>query len=217
MKIIKKVKIYKRAVRVVYKNMTSHSRLVFLLKIALPSFTALFLGIFVLAPTIENKLKKIKISMPTLEVTDKISFYMDEGSFYGQGENDTLFSVDIKNFKEDKVDDAMLFSEIQGKIFLKDGSWINISTNYGNYKKTKGSFLMQGNIVLNDSDGNEVYTEKADVNLKDMSVFGDEKIRALTNFMDIESDGFYFKKNEVYRFLGKVKGTIDTSKIEKSM
>ena len=75
---------------------------------------------------------------------------------------------------------------------------------------------MQGNIYLFDSDDNKIYTDKANVNLKDMSVSGDEKIRAITNFGEIESDGFYFKKNETYHFLGKVKGKIDTSKIEKS-
>ena len=216
MKILKKIKAYKRAVRVLYRNMTLHSRVVFLLKIALPSFIALFLGMVVLVPVIDDKIKTIKIAMPSLESTDKISFDMDNGDFYGQGDNDTLFSVNVSNFKENKDDQVMLFKQIKGKIFLKDGSWIDISTDDGNYKKTNNIFSMQGNIYLFDSDDNKIYTDKANVNLKDMSVSGDEKIRAITNFGEIESDGFYFKKNETYHFLGKVKGKIDTSKIEKS-
>ena len=216
MKVLKKIKAYKRAVRSLYKSMTLHSRVVFLLKIALPSLIALILGMIVLVPVIDEKIKTIKIAMPSLESTDKISFDMDNGSFYGQGDDDTLFSVNVSNFKENKEDQIMLFSKIKGKIFLKDGGWIDISTDDGNYKKTNNIFSMQGNIYLFDSDDNRIYTDRAEVNLKDMSVSGDEKIRAITNFGEIESDGFYFKKNDTYHFLGKVKGTIDTSKIEKS-
>ena len=216
MKIIKKIRGYRRAIRFLYRKMTLHSRVVFLLKIALPSITALFIGMVILVPVIDDKIKTIKISMPSLESTDKVSFDVDNASFYGQGENDTLFSVTVSNFKEDKQEQAVFFKQIKGKIFLKDGGWVDISTNDGDYKKSKNLFSMRGNISLLDSDKNEVYTEKADVNLKDMSVSGDEKITAITNFGNIESEGFYFKKNDVYRFLGKVKGVIDTSKIEKS-
>ncbi len=216
MKILKKTKIYKRAFRILYKNMTLHSRVVFLLKIALPSFIALFVGMIVLSPVIDDKIKNIKISMPKLETTDKISFKMDNADFYGQGENETLFSVNIQNFNEDKENQTMHFSKIKSKIFLKDGSWIDISTDDGEYKKSNNIFSMYGDILLSDSDNNKVYTNKADVHLKDMTVSGDEKIRAITNFGEVESEGFYFKKNDTYRFLGKVKGHIDTSKIEKS-
>ena len=216
MKIIKKIRGYRRAIRFLYRKMTLHSRVVFLLKIALPSITALFIGMVILVPVIDDKIKTIKISMPSLESTDKVSFDVDNASFYGQGENDTLFSVTVSNFKEDKQEQAVFFKQIKGKIFLKDGGWVDISTNDGDYKKSKNLFSMRGNISLLDSDKNEVYTEKADVNLKDMSVSGDEKITAITNFGNIESEGFYFKKNDVYRFLGKIKGVIDTSKIEKS-
>ncbi len=216
MKILKKAKIYKRALRALYKKMTLHSRVVFLLKIALPSFIALFLSMLILSPAIDDKIKSIKISMPKLETTDEISFRLDDADFYGQGENDTLFSVNIKNFNENKENQAMYFSKINGKIFLKDGSWIDLSTDSGEYKKSNNIFSMSGNILLSDSDNNKVFTNKADVHLKDMAVSGDEKIHAITDFGEIEGDGFYFKKNDTYRFLGKVKGRIDTSKIEKS-
>lgn len=196
--------------------MTLHSRVVFLLKIALPSLIALFLGMVVLVPVIDDKIKTIKISMPSLESTDKISFNMDNGDFYGQGDDGSLFSVNISNFKEDKEKEVMTFTKIKGKVFLKDGGWIDISTDDGNYKRTKDLFSMRGNIFLFDDEDNRLYTDKADVDLKNMTISGDEKIRAVTSFGEIESEGFLFKKNDVYQFLGKVKGNIDTSKIEKS-
>ena len=163
MKIIKKIRGYRRAIRFLYRKMTLHSRVVFLLKIALPSITALFIGMVILVPVIDDKIKTIKISMPSLESTDKVSFDVDNASFYGQGENDTLFSVTVSNFKEDKQEQAVFFKQIKGKIFLKDGGWVDISTNDGDYKKSKNLFSMRGNISLLDSDKNEVYTEKADV------------------------------------------------------
>ena len=214
-KIHKKVRIYKRAFSSVYKKMTFHSRIVFLLKIALPSITALFLGVVVLIPQIDEKIKNIKIDIPSIDTTDKISFTMDNGNFYGQGEDGAVFSLNLENFKEDRENMVMLFSKITAKIFLKDGSWINVSTDKGNYIKKDNLFFMNGNIVITDSDDNKVYTDEAIVNIDDMSVSGDKPIRAFTNFGQINGQGFNFKQNEKYSFFGKVSGNIDTAKIEK--
>ena len=196
--------------------MPGHSRIVLLLKVALPSFVALFLGIIVLLPSIDDEINKIKIDIPTIDTTDKISFTMDKGNFYGQGKDNAIFSLNVENFKEDRDKLTMLFQKINGKIFLKDASWIEISTDKGNYKKQNNKFFMNGNIVINDSDNNNLYTDEAIIDLDDLSVAGQKNIRALTSFGNVESQGFYFKKNDKYLFTGKVKGFIDTSKIEKS-
>ncbi len=212
----RKFKIYGKAVKSVYRKMTYHSRVVFLLKIALPSFIAVFLGGIFLIPRIDDEIKNIKIDFPTIDTTDKISFTMDKGSFYGQGDDETIFSLNVENFEEDRENMIMLFKKINAKIFLKDASWIDISTDKGDYKKQDGKFFMTGNIFINDSDENKLETEEAVVNLGDMSVFGSKNVKAVTNFGEIESQGFNFKKNDKYIFSGKVKGYIDTSKIEKS-
>ena len=65
-----------------------------MLKIALPSIVAIFLGIIILAPEL-NEIKSIKIDVPKLESADKISFTMDNSSFYGQGNNGMMFSLKI--------------------------------------------------------------------------------------------------------------------------
>ena len=130
------MKIYGRAIKSVYRRMTSHSRVVFLLKLALPSIIALFLGLIIVVPQFIDEVKKFKIDMPTIDTTSNVSFTMDNGTFYGQGEKDSLFSLKVENFKEKRDDMSMLFKKINGKIFLSDGSWIDISTDNGNYKKT---------------------------------------------------------------------------------
>lgn len=214
--LFRKLKIYGRAIKSVYRRMTSHSRVVFLLKLALPSIIALFLGLIIVVPQFIDEVKKFKIDMPTIDTTSNVSFTMDNGTFYGQGEKDSLFSLKVENFKEKRDDMSMLFKKINGKIFLSDGSWIDISTDNGNYKKTDNKFLMTGNIFIYDNEENKVYSDEAVVNLKDMSVYGNKPIKAITSFGEIESQGFDFKKNDKYIFTGKVKGKIDTSKIEKS-
>ena len=99
--------------------MTYHSRVVFLLKIALPSFIAVFLGMIFLIPKIDDEIKNIRIDIPTIDTTDKISFTMDKGSFYGQGDDETIFSLNVENFKEDRENMIMLLKKINAKIFLK--------------------------------------------------------------------------------------------------
>ena len=118
----RKLKAYRKTIKKIYKQKTAHSRLVFLLKIALPSIVAVFLGIIILTPQL-NEIKKIKIDIPKLESSDKISFTMDNSSFYGQGDNGMMYSVNIKNFQENRVDDLMYFSNIDAKLFFKDASY----------------------------------------------------------------------------------------------
>ncbi len=212
----KKIKIYRKALLFFYKKLNFHSRLVFLLKIALPSIIALFVGLLIVIPRFSDDMRDIRIKVPSIDTNSNISFTVDKGSFYGQGDNDAIFSISVDKFKEDRKNMDMTFDKITAKIFLKDASWIDISTDAGNYKKETNQFTMTGNIVLNDSDDNRVFTDEAIIDLKTMGVMGNKKIVAITPFGNIESQGFDFKKNDKYIFTGKVKGSIDTSKIEKS-
>ncbi|MBD5405462.1 LPS export ABC transporter periplasmic protein LptC [bacterium] len=208
----RKLKAYRKTIKKIYKQKTAHSRLVFLLKIALPSIVAVFLGIIILTPQL-NEIKKIKIDIPKLESSDKISFTMDNSSFYGQGDNGMMYSVNIKNFQENRVDDLMYFSNIDAKLFFKDASWINLTTDKGTYTKKDGNMLLSGNIYLVDNDNNEVFTDEAIIKLNSSEVEGSKPIKANTYFGVINGEGFNFKKDDKYIFNGKIKANIDTNKL----
>ena len=195
--------------------MALHSRVVFLLKIALPSVAALFLGAIFIVPRVMDEVKQIKIGMPSLDTTSDVSFYMDDGRFYGQGDDGSVFSVNTENFKENRADSSMLFNKINGKIFFKNGNWIELITDKGNYKKQSDLFFMDGNIVITDSDDNRMLTDEAVVNVKNMSVFGRKPVKAITSFGVIDGEGFDFKRDEKYVFTGKISGKIDTAKFQK--
>lgn len=188
--------------------------MVFLLKIALPSIVAIFLGIIILTPQL-NEFKKIKIDVPKLESADKISFTMDNSSFYGQGDDDMTFSINVKNFKENRVDNLMYFSDITAKLFLKDASWFDLSSNKGTYFKKENNILLNGNIYLVDNHNNEMFTDEAMVKLNSSEIEGNKSIKANTYFGTISGDGFNFKKNEKYIFTGKINASIDTDKLSK--
>ena len=70
----RKLKIYGKAYKIIYKKMPGHSRIVLLLKVALPSFVALFLGIIVLLPSIDDEINKIKINFINKEI--RIVFFI---------------------------------------------------------------------------------------------------------------------------------------------
>ena len=213
---MKNAKIYRRAVKTEYKRMAQHSRVVFLLKIALPSIIALFLGAILIVPSVIDEVKQFRFDMPSIDTSSDVSYYMDRGSFYGQADDGSIFSVNVQNFSEQKEKDAMLFSKINARIFLKNGKWIELITDKGNYKKVSNLFFMDGNVVVNDSDDNRMFTDEAIVNINDMSVLGRKPVMAVTSFGVINSDGFDFKRNDKYVFTGKVRGSIDTSKLKQS-
>lgn len=186
--------------------------MVFLLKIALPSIVAIFLGIIILAPKL-NEIKKIKIDIPKLESSDKISFTMDNSSFYGQGDDGMMFSLNIENFQENRVDDLMYFSNINAKLFFKDASWIDLTTDNGTYLKNDNNMTLSGNLYLVDNQNNEVFTDEAIVKLNTSEIEGHKPIKANTYFGTIVGDGFNFKKDDSYIFTGKIKAIIDSDKL----
>ena len=208
----RKVKAYHKTIKKIYKQKTTHSRVVFLLKIALPSIVALFLSIIILAPEL-NEIKNIKIDIPTLESSDKISFTMDKGAFYGQGSDGMTFSLNVDKFQENRVDNLILLSKITGKLFLKNSNWIDLKSDNGTYIKKDNNLILDGNIYLIDNQNNEVFTDSAVVNLDNNSVKGDKPIMANTNFGTIVGEGFDFKQYEKYNFLGKVNAVIDMDKL----
>ncbi|MGN0929928.1 MAG: LPS export ABC transporter periplasmic protein LptC [Alphaproteobacteria bacterium] len=186
--------------------------MVFLLKIALPSIVAIFLGIIILAPQL-NEIKKIKIDIPKLESSDKISFTMDNSSFYGQGDDGMMYSLNIDRFEENKVDDLMYFSNIKAKIFFKDANWIDLTTDKGTYLKKDENMILSGNLYLVDNQNNEVFTDEAIIKLKTSEVEGNKPIKSNTYFGTIVGEGFNFKKDDTYIFTGKINAVIDSDKL----
>jgi hypothetical protein len=204
---------YARALRIAYREKTPYSRIVFILKVALPSAVALCVGILLLAPEFDE-IRKIKIDIPKLESADKISFTMDNGTFYGQGNDGMVFSLSVENFEENRVDNVMTFTKIEGKVYLKDASWLDIKTGEGNYMRLDKLVKLTGNVRLTDDQNNRVDTEAAVIDLENSEVRGDTPIRADTQFGKIRGEGFAFKRNEKYIFTGKVHAIIDSSKLK---
>jgi hypothetical protein len=202
-----------RSLKASYREKNAHSRVVFVLKAALPSAVALFLGAMLIAPEFDE-LRKIKIDVPKLESADKISFTMDNGTFYGQGNDGMVFSLTIDNFKENRVDDIMMFSKISGKVFLKDASWLDIKTTEGQYANRDKLVTMTGDVKFSDDQGSKVETSEAIIDLESAEVRGTAPIRASTQFGTVAGDGFAFKRNEKYIFTGRVRAVIDSSKLK---
>lgn len=209
----RKVKAYSKTIKKIYKQKTAHSRVVFLLKIALPSIVAIFLGIIILAPEL-NEIKSIKIDVPKLESADKISFTMDNSSFYGQGNNGMMFSLKIGNFKENRVDNLMYFSKINAKVFFKNADWIDLTCDNGTFVKKDNEMMFNDNIYLVDNENNEVFTDEAVIHLNTNEITGNKPIRANTYFGKIFGEGFNFKQNDTYTFLGKIKVFVNTDKLD---
>ena len=196
-----------------YHEKSRHSRIVFILKAALPSAAALFLGLMLLAPEFD-RLKKIKIDMPRLDSADKISFTMDNGTFYGQGNDGMVFSLSIGNFKENRIDNIIMFSTITGKVFLKDASWLDIKTTEGRYAKEDRLVTLEGRVELADDQGSRAETSEAAIDLENSEVRGAKPINANTRFGKVSGEGFVMKRGERYLFTGRVRALVDLEKLK---
>ena len=160
-----------------------------------------------------NRFKKIKIEIPKLESADNISFTMDNGTFYGQGNDGMIFSLTIDNFMENRIDDVMMFSRVSGKVFLKDASWLDISTAEGQYMRQKHRVTLTGDVKLSDDQGSSAETTEATIDLENTEIRGSAPIRANTQFGTVYGEGFAFTRGDKYIFTGRVQAFIDSDKL----
>lgn len=212
--VLHKFKVYTKIIKKTYKQKTTHSRVVFLLKIALPSMVAVFLGVLFLAPKLKE-INTINFDIPKLESTDKISFTMEKGTFYGQGDNDMIFSINLDNFQENRVDNLMIFLDVEAKIFLKDATWFELLAKKADYTKADDKMILVGNVNMIDNEDNKILTEEVMVDLNSMEIIGNKPVTATTHFGKIEGEGFHFKRNDSYIFTGKIKAFINPDKLKK--
>ena len=190
-----------------YKKLPLHSRIVFLLKIAIPSIVAIFLSVMIILPELNNEMKRIKFALPSINTIKQISFDLDNGKFYGESKNNIIYSININKIIESNKNTQ--FSDITGNIFFPNNKIVNFMTSKGIYKKVSNKFIMNNNIHIYDDINNKIYTDEAIINLDNMDISGNKKIKFISNIGIVEGNGFEIKDQTLYKFKGSIKGNIN--------
>ena len=213
--IIIKLKKYIRKFKYTYKNISNHSRIVLLLKIIIPGIISVFISFIVIFPQINTDIKKIRIAFPSINTLKKISFNIENGNFYGVNKDNTIFSVNVKNFHENKDEDFIKFNQINANLLFTNGNTIDLTTDKGTYIKKNNKFIMSNNVyIYNNKNDSKIYTDEAIIDLDDFSVSGTKPIKIILPFAKINSNSFNFSNDKIYNFTGITSGTVNLKSIK---
>jgi len=189
-------------------QLSHRSRIVFILKIALPSAAALIFGIMIIIPGIEN-IKKTTLHIPKVDPRSGISFILNQGNFLSRGDDGTIFDVKTKRLIEAKSNGELLFEGVRAIANFENGGWINVFSDKGVFHRERRRIDMDGNLHLVDSDGNRATTISANVDLVSSVVTGNDPIMIETGFGYIVGEGFNFEYDTRYEVKGRINAKIN--------
>jgi lipopolysaccharide export system protein LptC len=130
---------------------------------------------------------------------------MQNPKFHGIDKNNRPFNITaLKGIS--LADNKILLDNINGDITLKDGSWISILSEQGNYNVETQELFLNGKVNLFMDNSYEFFTESANINLEENMATGVEKVRIQGKIGVLDANGFIIKNSgDEVLFLGGVK------------
>ena len=91
-------------------------------------------------------------------------------------------------------------------ILLKEGKWLTMVAEEGIFDVEKQTLELIGNVLFYHSDGQQIDTNNAVIDLKKAKIYGNKKIFGKDETIDFSSEGFEVKKTgKNFKLFGKSK------------
>ena len=176
-----------------------------LLKIIIPVSSFIFCIIIFFWPSIssiitlssynnetKNFLQKNKSKNFTFQGVDKF-----EQPFYLHAKKYQIIGNDVNKF---------FFEKPKAEINLKDGKWVSLNADEGVFDTEKKKLELLKNVFVMHSDGEQIITEKAVIDLENGKFYGDENIFGNSDTIKFSSEGFEAeRKGSNFSLFGKSK------------
>lgn len=168
------------------------SRIVGLLKLVLPSLSALLLGLVVVWPQIAKEKERFKLDIgqgPSYGNIEKME--MLNARFYGTDNKNQPFSLTADTAFETEPGSLMIeLASPKADIQLSNGSWAAAQAKTGTYKQKEEKLSLTGGIQIFHDDGYSLRTEAADLDFKTGKATGPHPVEAHGPLGAIQATGF---------------------------
>ena len=185
-------------------NTNNYSRSLFIRKFYYKS-VPFILGIFFLTiffwPSIYNIGEKHK--KPVLENQKKTKNF----TFQGIDELNQPFFLHAKEYQKIiNNENKLLFEKPKAEINLRKGKWLTMVAKKGIFDIEKQTLELMGDVLFLHSDGQQIDTNNAVIDLKKAKIYGNKKIFGKTETINFSSEGFEIKKmDKIFQLFGKSK------------
>ena len=143
------------------------------------------------------------IKKPILENQDKTQKY----SFQGIDEFNQPFFLQAKKYQKIiNNENKLLFEKPNAEINLRKGKWLTMIANEGIFDVEKQTLELMGDVLFLHSDGQQIDTNNAVIDLKKAIIYGNKKIFGKNETINFSSEGFkVVKTGKIFQLLGKSK------------
>ena len=143
------------------------------------------------------------IKKPVLENQGKKQIY----SFQGIDEFNQPFFLQAKKYQKIiNNENKLLFEKPNAEINLRKGQWLTMIANKGIFDVEKQTLELMGDVLFLNSDGQQIDTNNAVIDLKKAIIYGNKKIFGKNETINFSSEGFkVVKTGKIFQLLGKSK------------
>ena len=143
------------------------------------------------------------IKKPILENQGKTQKY----SFQGIDEFNQPFFLQAKKYQKIiNNENKLLFEKPNAEINLRKGKWLTMVANKGIFDIEKQTLELMGDVLFLHSDGQQIDTNNAVIDLKKAIIYGNKKIFGKNETINFSSEGFkVVKTGKIFQLLGKSK------------
>ena len=143
------------------------------------------------------------IKKPVLENQEKTQKY----TFQGIDEFNQPFFLQAKKYQKIiNNENKLLFEKPNAEINLRNGKWLTVVANEGIFDIKKQTLELMGDVLFMHSDGQQIDTNNAVIDLKKAIIYGNKKIFGKNETINFSSEGFkVVKTGKIFQLLGKSK------------
>ena len=143
------------------------------------------------------------IKKPVLENQEKTQKY----TFQGIDEFNQPFFLQAKKYQKIiNNENKLLFEKPNAEINLRNGKWLTVIANEGIFDIEKQTLELMGDVLFLHSDGQQIDTNNAVIDLKKAIIYGNKKIFGKNETINFSSEGFkVVKTGKIFLLLGKSK------------
>ena len=185
-------------------NTNSYERSLFLRKLYY-KLAPFILGIFFILIFFWSSIEDIYIEnkKPVLENQKKQKNF----TFQGIDSLNQPFFLQAKKYQKIINDEnKLLVEKPHAEINLKEGKWLSVIGEEGIFDLEKLTLELIGNVLFLHSDGQQIDTNNAIIDLKKGKIHGNKKIFGKSETINFSSNGFELNKTgKVFQLLGKSK------------
>ena len=143
------------------------------------------------------------IKKPVLENQEKTHKY----TFQGIDEFNQPFFLQAKKYQKIiNNENKLLFEKPNAEINLRNGKWLTVVANEGIFDIKKQTLELMGDVLFMHSDGQQIDTNNAVIDLKKAIIYGNKKIFGKNDTINFSSEGFkVVKTGKIFQLHGKSK------------